>query len=292
MCKCITLISCVPVHRSPSVCEAADDASWRHRRLSTTEILQRQWERGKLPSPIFSVFGVFNHLFKIDWLHAVDQGVCPDFLGNLFHYLVKHKIEGPNELARCRVLGRKIWKVYEDNAVEDQLKEFLPKTYHSEKKSTRPPRLKGNAASCRALAPFGDLVAREYLSDEDPKEMAMKQAARHLKNCYDSLSDSNHPFSHEALRQSSKAFALQYSALHIAYGSAVLWRPMPKMHMFLELCSMGTEPAKFWNYRDEDFGGSVAKQSRMKGMWKKLSAYSKHALDLFRMKNPAPRIVD
>ena len=67
---------------------------------------------------------------------------------------------------------------------------------------------------------------------------------------------------------------------------------MPKMHLFLELCSAGTEPQKFWNYRDEDFGGSIARQSRMKGSWKKMSAFCKHGLDMFKMKNKAPRIVD
>ena len=49
---------------------------------------------------------------------------------------------------------------------------------------------------------------------------------------------------------------------------------------------------KFWNYRDEDVGGSVARQSKMKGSWKKMSAFCKHGLDMFKMKNKAPRIVD
>ena len=121
--------------------------------------------------------------------------------------------------------------------------------------------------------------------------MAMKQAAKDLLNCYNSLHDSNHAFSHNALYDSSKKFALQYGALHKAFGDGVAWRPMPKMHMFLELCAADTEPQKFWNYRDEDFGGSVSRQARMKGRWKNLTCYSRHALDFFRMKNPAPRIV-
>ena len=37
-----------------------------------------------------------------------------------------------------------------------------------------------------------------------------------------------------------------------------------------EFWSEGTEPQKFWWYRDEDFGGSVARQSKMKAMWRKL----------------------
>jgi hypothetical protein len=273
------------------VCEASDAAEWRSQRLSTMELLQREWERGKMPSPIFACFGIFNYLFKCDWLHCADQGVGADFLGNLFAYLVQHKMPGPNIEDRSKALGVHIEKYYEANDVEDRLKEFLPKTFQSEKKTTRPPRLKGNAASVRALIGFGDQMAKQFLSDADPTEAAMKAAAHHLLNCYNSLREANKAFSHDALYNSSKNFALQYDALHEAFGGGVPWRPMPKMHLFLELCSSGTEPEKFWNYRDEDFGGSVAKQSRMKGMWKKLSAYCKHGLDMFRMKNSAPRIV-
>ena len=59
----------------------------------------------------------------------------------------------------------------------------------------------------------------------------------------------------------------------------------------MELCSGSTEPAKFWTYRDEDFGGSIAKQSKMRGMWKRLGAFAAHGLDMFKMKNLAPRIM-
>ena len=134
-------------------------------------------------------------------------------------------------------------------------------------------------------------MANKSLADDVQLEAAMKTAAHHLSNCYDSLRDSSRPFCHEALHNSSKIFAIQYNALHEAFGSGVPWRPMPKMHIFLELCSSGTEPQKFWNYRDEDFGGSVAKQSKMKGMWKKLNAFAAHGLDMFKMKNHAPRIL-
>ena len=275
----------------PEVCEAADNAQWRSHRLSTKTFFQREWERGKKVTPLFSVFGIFNFLFKIDWLHCADLGIAADFLGNLFAYLVEHKMPGANQLLRCQALGEHIQKYYEDYHVEDRLKEFLPKTYKAESKK-RPPKLKGNAASTRALAKFGNLIAKQFLSDDDQIELAMKSAAYHPHNCYESLHLTNQHLSHEALYSNSKNFALQYGALHAAFGGGVLWRPMPKMHMFLELCSASTEPQKFWNYRDEDFGGSVAKQSRMKGMWKKLCAYSKHALDMFRMKNSVPRIVE
>jgi len=255
------------------------------------ELSQREWERGKMPSQIFACCGIFNHLFKCDWLHCADQGVAADFLGNLFAYLVE-KMPGNTIHDRSAALYEQhMQPYYEENHVLDRLSEFLPKTFHSEKKKSRPPRLKGNAACTRALVPFGLLMANRFLADDVPLEAAMKTAAHHLSNCYDSLRDSSKPFCHEALYNSSKMFALQYNALHEAFGSGVPWRPMPKMHLFLELCSSGTEPQKFWNYRDEDFGGSVAKQSKMKGMWKRLSAFAAHGLDMFKMKNPAPRIM-
>ena len=223
-------------------------------------------------------------------MHCADQGVGPDFMGNLFDYLVRRKMPGNNELERAKALGTRVFKYYDDNLTEDRLKEFLPKTFKSEKKK-RPPKLKGNAATARALIPFASQIAAELLDDADPKEAAMKDAAKHLHNCYEALRGSNKACSHEALYESSKNFALQYDALHLAAGRKASWRPMPKMHLFLELCSQRCDPEKFWLYRDEDFGGSVAKQSRMKGRWKKVGAFGKHALDMFRMKNSPPRII-
>ncbi len=278
-----------PVHIQ--VCEAADDADWRRERLTTQEFLEREWRRGKRVCPLFAVFGIFNTLFKVDWLHCADLGVGADFLGNLFDYLVQHSMPGNNKDARCRALGEHVTAYYTATNVEGQLKEFLPKTCASEKKK-RPPKLKGSAATTRALIRFGDQMARQFLSDADPIEQAIKTAAHHLLNCYNSLHLRNQPFSHSALYNSSKVFAIQYGALWAAHGSGVSWRPKPKMHLFLELCSSATEPQKFWNYRDEDFGGSVARQNKMRGRWKKISAYCKHGLDMFKMKNRAPRIVD
>ena len=40
--------------------------------------------------------GVKSHIFKIDWLHALDQGTAADFIGNLF-WLLLGKMEGANQ---------------------------------------------------------------------------------------------------------------------------------------------------------------------------------------------------
>ena len=62
-------------------------------------------------------------------------------------------------------------------------------------------------------------------------------------------------------------FALQYVSVRNAHADVdpTAWRVKPKLHMFLELCSEGSHPAKFWNYRDEDWGGSVARMARGRG---------------------------
>lgn len=280
-----------PMCSAPLVCEADDNAEWRPNRLDTKQLLQREWERGKRVSPIFSVFGIFNHLFKVDWLHCADQGVAADFLGNEFQYLVDQlKVPGATAPDRCNLIWEKALEYYEAEHSQDRLDSFAPKSYQSSKKSTLPPKLKGSAAQVRGLVGFGHKLAQDHLSD-NATEGAIKSAAQHLHNCYQCLHKDNQHVAPETLQESSKAFALQYGSLHAASGFGVPWRPMPKMHMFLELCSSGTDPKKFWCYRDEDFGGYVSKMSRMKGSWKKLSAFSKHGLDMFRMKNHAPRLV-
>jgi hypothetical protein len=273
------------------VCDADDGAPWRTQRLTTSALLLRESLRGKKISPIFSVFGVYNTLFKVDWLHCADQGIAADFLGNLFCYIVQRgKVPGANELDRAKALGVDVFAYYEEYHVQDRVKDFLPKTFKG-KKASIPPKLKGSAATVRSLVKFGVIAANKYLSGEIEVEASMIDAAHHLNNCYESLRASNQFLAFDALYNSSKRFAHQFNALWHAHGKGAKFRPMPKMHMFLELCSSRTEPSKFWCYRDEDFGGSVSRQSRMKGRWKKLSAFCRHALNLFRMKNSAPRMV-
>ena len=245
--------------------------------------------RGKKVSPIFSVFGVFTYLFKQDWLHCGDKGVAAQFLGNLCRMLVA-KMPGRVLEDRTKALSNHIDTYYVEFKIKDRLKKFNADSYAG--KGNEADSLSGSAAAIRALVPFGDLMAQQFLSDAIPMESAAKIAAHHLKNCYQALAGTSGPFAHVALNNSAKIFALQYRALYLAANDGVSWRVMPKMHIFLELCSEGTEPQLFWCYRDEDFGGSMAHTSKMTGRWKVLSAYSRHGLEMFFMKHGVPRFVD
>ena len=244
-------------------------------------------ERGHKICPLFAVFGVTNDIFRFDWLHSVDQGIGADFLGNLFE-MVLPKLPGNNKPARCKSLWLEMESYYEKYDVKDRMKGF---SYNNLRSSMDlAPKLHGgNAASCRALIQFGHLLAQEHLDSNVPLEAAAKDAAYHLFLVYQTLSATT-VFRHEVMEESSRKFALLYGSLR-DLSQDPLWRVKPKLHLFLEMCSEDCVPSLFWTYRDEDFGGSVGHQSKMRGSWCKTSAYMKHALDLFALKNQEPRMV-
>ena len=278
------------MHAYAQVHQAEDNAEWRTSRLTTQEFLKRQMVTGRRISPIFSVFGVETYLFRVDWLHAVDAGVGADFAGNVFEAMLP-KFPGSNQQERCHALNDKLHEFYERRGTEDRIKDFQLKSFKRPSKN-QPAKLKGSASQVRAVVPFLKELVDDLGEDGMPREAAMKIAAKHLAHCYQALASSSVSCRDEALYSSSQAFVLQCHALHLV-GDGVSFRSKPKTHLFLELCSQpGVDPTASWCYRDEDFGGPVARQCKMRGRWKNLTAYSGHAFDLFFMKNPIPRIVE
>ena len=55
----------------------------------------------------------------------------------------------------------------------------------------------------------------------------------------------------------------------------------PKLHQVLELASTGIVPSDVWNYRDEDFWGSLASMARTEGGTTTATSCSKVVLDRF-----------
>ena len=300
---CIPEAICLSLNRYLYVCiwtcrhacamqvhEADDDAEWRSSRITTEDFLRRQMETGRRISQFFSVFGVFIYLFRVDWLHAVDLGVGADFAGNVFEALLP-KLPGGNKEARCHVLNDKLQAFYDGRGTEDRLKVLTVKNFKRASKGQNA-KLKGSASQVRAAIPFVKELADELVDDSVPAEAAIKIAAKHLTHCYQALARSSEACRDEAFYSSSQGFVLQCQALHLA-GDGVAFRSKPKTHMFLEMCSQpGVVPNSCWCYRDEDFGGPIARQSEMRGRWKNLTAYSGHAFDMFFMKNAVPRIVE
>ena len=241
---------------------------------------------GHRVSPLLQAPWVDARIFRIDWLHCADQGVTADYLGNLF-VLISRKLPGRNIKLRTAELWRLIQLGYTARGIQDRLQNLIPTMLKQPKKA---PKLRSSAAQCRALVPIAQDLAQAHLRDCDPIEAAAKIGMGHLHQCYQALS-SGSIFADDILREHSIKFALQYVALEdFTDEDPKIWRVKPKLHLFLELCSDGSKPAMYWNYRDEDFGGTVAALSRRRGGLLSVQAFSRNMLERFKIKQPVARV--
>lgn len=236
------------------------DADWRQARWSHFDLLQYLHRKGHI-SKLFGCPFLTSDCFRIDWLHCADLGVAADCLGNVFVALLKH-MPGQSQAAKCSALYLEIQQWYRFNSVEDQLLNLTPKMLC--KKSSSPPKLRAKAAVVRALVPFADYAARKWLDPSDVMEMTIRGIAKELLTCYSQLDPAI--YEPATLREASLRFSLQYVSLDKLFQGQPLWRAKPKLHLFQELCEMQRNcPSHCWTYRDEDFGGAVARYVRRRG---------------------------
>ena len=265
--------------------QCGSDAPWRQdsQRLGHWGLLQRMHLQGKAISPIFSFPAFRTNCFLIDWLHAVDLGVCAEFLGNLFYMLVS-KYPGQNRTQRCSALFVSLQAWYDAHQVESRLDNL---TWTMIKQPKKTPKLRAKAAEARALVPFALEQAEAKFSSVDPVEHSALLCARHLAQCYNCLSVAN--YRADVMKENCKAFCLLYCALEATASNPMFWRVKPKLHLFQELCEFETgAPSLAWCYRDEDFGGTMAKLSRTRGGKSTPLATGTNALLAFYAKNHVP----
>ena len=248
-----------------------------------TTILQN----GLPVSPLFTIPWISLAIFRIDWLHCADQGVAADFLGNLF-VVLRDKLPGNNVDEKTQSLWELVQGFYESKQIDDRLQDLTKGMIQS---SGKAPKLRCSAACCRALIPWAAAAAEALLDTNCPLENQMIVAAKNLASCYQCLS-SDSIFYADLLKDHSIKFAASYTALSVATAhSPKTWRVKPKMHMFLELCSEGTRPSMFWCYRDEDWGGFVAKCARRRGGILSVQAFSVNVHDRFCIYQPFLKIL-
>lgn len=263
------------------------DATWRGQPLSHAECLLRiLTSRGRV-SPLLMAPWVTHKIFRMDWLHVSDLGVAADFIGNFFH-AVQQIMPGQNKDERCANLWVEILAYYEAHGISDrfdcmQLSFFEPKD--------APYKLRGSAAKIRALVPFVWQLAQEMLDINLPIHAAMRHAAFHLNEVYSALS-SDHADACASMREHGIKFAIHYVALHDFLNPAddKAWRIKPKLHLWLHITSDNSVPRLTWTYRDEDFGGSVARMARRRGNLLRCSSTSSNTLSRFKISNPCIRI--
>ena len=249
------------------IADFTSEAAWRQpaARLSHWGFISRLLREGGTMSPFFATPGLRTSCFKFDWLHAADQGVSADFLGNLFWMFIQKGQEG-NQADNCKALWLAIVEYYKAFDISDRLP-ILKLTMIRKKNGA--PKLRCKGAEARGLIRFAAMHSNMHLNDAVPIEHAAKQAAKHLLYCYELLTaDSFHA---QALKENAIKFLLLYSALQ-TNSAAPLWKLKPKHHLFAELCTEGSNPSLLWTYRDEDFGGYLASSSRRRGGM--YSAYS------------------
>ena len=249
--------TCTPAQ----LCLVGLEAPWRQpdQRLSHGQLLLRMHEQSIVPSTLMEAPFVKTDIFRCDWLHAVDQGVTADFLGNLLLLLAK-KLPGGSLVVRVAALWARLQDWYTQHQVADRLMDLKPSMLRKKGKN-KAPKLRAGAAVARAMVPFALVQARLLLGDQGV-EGAAKAAAVQLCRAYDCLRAGTPP---GQLEEAARLFALQSTTLQTYGGGGGLWRVMPKMHLFLEMAMEGGEPAKNWVYRDEDFGGTAARLIRRRG---------------------------
>ena len=190
---------------------------------------------------------------------------------------------GRNKQVRCTLLWKLILAFYKAKKVEDRLKALSSNRFDH-----APAFLKAGAAQIRRLVPFFHDMAENWHLNECTEEMlVVKQAMSALNACYSALSMSGP--SAEELKASSILFAGNLATLNGL--NANRWAFPPKAHLFLELCAEPSRPSSHWNYREEDFGGSLARMVARKGGHDTPLATSQKAIRSFCLKHPPPRLV-
>ena len=242
--------------------------------MTSAEVIVRLLKRHGWVNLLLEAPWVKTSIFKMDWLHAADQGITADFIGNVFHHFVQSEqipcadIGKPLRTAKLRTAARyqqlhlDMQEWYAEQGVADRMDALKPSFVEARQGM----KLRTSAAKCRALVPFVYKMCSEICDMRDPIEEAIYWASFHLNKVYCTLASGfEEPL--PVMKESSIQFATQYVALHdhLNKDDERVFRIKPKLHFFLHLCSDGGLPAMHWCYRDEDYGGSVAKASRRRG---------------------------
>lgn len=273
--------SCTP----SEIRQVGSDARWRSQKLTHWQLLQRMFEQGLPPSPLFGAPCFRSSAVLIDWLHAADQGILLHFLASLFKHMLG-KLVGSNAKEQCKSLWLELQLYYRANPCSSRLDNL---TLSMLGKSGKPPKLRARAAEARFLMPFAVELARRYLSPANAFEDTMLNCTLQLNGCYNNLSAA--AFSAQSLREHSRKFAILYVAMETLACDKQKWHVTPKLHLFQELCEeTGTCPSLTWTYRDEDMGGTMMQLDRHRGGSNNITASATSTLHRFIAKNRMPAL--
>ena len=216
-------------------------------------------------------------------MHCADLGVAADFIGNALH-VVRDIVPGRSAAARVQVLSEMLLDWYERHHVQDRLDCLMVNLFEQRGKGHK---LRAGAAKIRAMVPWIHHICNMLLSPLHPYHGSIRAAAASLARVYDTLREDSFESLLVAKAESTK-FAVLLVACHdhVYHLDDRCWRLKPKLHQCLHLCGDGNRPARFLNYRDEEFGGGVARRARHRGGLLSAAAVSKIVLHRFWMQHP------
>ena len=239
-------------------------APWRRQRRTPEGFFARQRAMGVPRSPLFRCPGFSLLMVVIDMLHACDLGVSQIAVGNLFMELLP--TFGPNRATQVRNLWASI-KTYYTRAQSASKIQTL-----AEEMIVRPgkgPRLRTKGAETRGLIAYAAELARQHHQETNTtRSHTLMRVFALLLDVYQFVASSK--YNAEAAATACRQFLVLYSSLAPEDAESKRWRVKPKFHMMQELFEfqaneMGSSPAEFWCYRDEDFVGWVATFAGSKG---------------------------
>ena len=267
--------------------EVSSTAAWRTRPLGHWDVLIRIREKGQAINPLLQLPWFRTTCVRPDWLHCADLGVAADMAGNAF-WIFQSLLPGRSQAARVQVLNDRLQSWYDAEKTEERIDRLLPTHFIQQDKGFK---LRASAARIRAIVPFVHTMAESLLAAADPVQAALKSAAFSLHQVYSSLSDES-ILHNDIAREHSTRFACQWVALHKHCNplDGRQFRMKPKLHLWLHLCSDGSRPSRFWVYRDEEFGGSVARRAHRRGGILSVQVVSRNVLQRFWMQCPAFRL--
>ena len=269
--------------------EVGPEAAWRDpgRRFQGNDLLGHLYQEGKTPSTLWSLPLFQPQMLRFDWLHCADQGVTATWLGAVLEWLVHQKDLGRNMEERIQRVWADILNFYEETKCTDRLKKL---TLNQFRKKEGQPCLKGGAAQIRNLIPWLVAVVQGWNdADCSGEQLAIKDGSIALGECYKCLSkaDDAPPPSH--LKEQGIKFARMVVELH--QQNPAIYSCKPKLHQWLELTMEGSQPSLSWNYREEDFGGSLGGYGHRTGGWDTAPGCSKRVLEHFMMHHDVPRLL-
>ena len=83
-------------------------APWRKNRRTTWDLLGMLRANGISPSPLLNAPWITTEIFRMDWLHCVDQGVGSTLLGCIFYITIRRKEVGRNITERTNAFWSRV----------------------------------------------------------------------------------------------------------------------------------------------------------------------------------------